>query len=85
MPKKEQYCRCCGSEVDHTFQTCTNVNAMRRIILDQDVESKSYLDRALDLEVAVKQIPQLKSTSEVHSRIIHALLDLVEFNREEPT
>lgn len=81
--KTNQYCIACGSDKGHNFSGCKNVSAMRKIILDQDSETQSALDRALRAEEQLSEAARWEDTAHFQMRVIEALLDGAEATRQK--
>ena len=77
----EKYCRACGTGKGHTFTECTNASGLRTIIRQQDETLSGSLERTNRLEAELKMANDIKSTNELLTRILHALLTLVEIRK----
>jgi hypothetical protein len=79
--KRETYCRVCGKNKGHNFSSCKNFSGMRQIINSQDEEYKSVVSRLGTAEEQAKLSEGRRSDLVFTSRIISALLTLVEAKR----
>lgn len=80
---KQQYCRACGTGRGHTFASCKNLRAIKRIVESQDGELTSALQQLKTVEEARTRLLQDQTTGRFFGRVVAALLDLAEAKREE--
>lgn len=82
MPR-ENYCRCCGENKGHNFETCKNLTAMRKIILTQDGETRGWIERAKVAEVKADQVDELIAARDFIARIVLVLTEALEAKRSK--
>lgn len=83
MEKSERktYCRACGENKGHSFSGCTNYRNMREIVKEQDHEMENMAASSAKYASELREYDHTKLQVQGLSRMINALLDLVESRR----
>jgi hypothetical protein len=77
------YCRFCGENKRHSTKACTNVAAIKKDLACTDDELAGAMSRISRLDEIEKEVQDLRRAIGLHSRIVHALLDLTEVHRQQ--